>query len=731
MILRKAILAAAFMCAMGQLPVFAQAQGKFTGDQYKKALWMATRFYGGQRSGEGPNWLIMEHTNPAYRTSYTNDVDGSRDISGGWFDCGDHILYGQTFFFSAYMLALVYESFPTGFHDLYRGNYSDYMSTTPGKWTINDGEPNGIPDLLEELKYATDWIMKAVPDANTFIFQVGDRRSHDVPWATAGYQSANYQTGANWNGGSPRPVYKNPNDKVMPSFAAAALAVMSRIYRKYDADYADICLVHAKYAYDYANGRSGSVGSSGGSQYQAHKDPATVFVTAASEMYLTTGDNTYWNAIAKNEVKTHNHVFDYSNSHDLAAYAAVRASGKAGNTADRTHYLSIMLNEFITKYLQNVGGSAETGISNLGGGWGEMRYLANVAFIAALYSSAAGTNQYDEFIYRQIDFILGDNNAKRSFLAGFTENPAGFTGTMRGVSRPHHRNVFLRDFDNWNDYNSQKGQLQIPERNRYFGYMAGGRRNSNSFNDNDDDFTATEGGIDYQAGFLGALAYIVSKSSAAADTSKFTGNIPPPQIPASIRVSRSNNPADTTSYIDTLFINTVDENTGTLYAHIFSDSGAHISSGIICDDITWTINADVNISIQPGRGCSAPIEPIAAITPKIENISISYSLASQQKYINTLIPVIYTTSVSHKTAPAKQGFAMNIRRGAVVFTAAESKSIKDISIYNIAGKKVFGQKASGPTSQIRWKTAASPRGMYLARITQNDGAVVQRNILLR
>lgn len=32
-----------------------QAAGKFTTADYQKALWMATRFYGGQRSGAGPN----------------------------------------------------------------------------------------------------------------------------------------------------------------------------------------------------------------------------------------------------------------------------------------------------------------------------------------------------------------------------------------------------------------------------------------------------------------------------------------------------------------------------------------------------------------------------------------------------------------------------------------------------------------------------------------------------
>ena len=39
--------------------LFAQ---KMTEEDYKKGVWMTARMFGGQRSGEGPNWLIMDHT---------------------------------------------------------------------------------------------------------------------------------------------------------------------------------------------------------------------------------------------------------------------------------------------------------------------------------------------------------------------------------------------------------------------------------------------------------------------------------------------------------------------------------------------------------------------------------------------------------------------------------------------------------------------------------------------
>ncbi|MCL2101717.1 MAG: glycoside hydrolase family 9 protein, partial [Fibromonadales bacterium] len=149
-----------------------------------------------------------------------------------------------------------------------------------------------------------------------------------------------------------------------------------------------------------------------------------------------------------------------------------------------------------------------TGISKVGGSWGAVRYLGNHAFSAALYANLADTDEFDEFIYRQIDFILGKNRRDYSFLVGFDDHG----GEM--AQKPHHRNVFLND-DNILNESNYNDLLVIPERNKYFGYMVGGHRNPNKYVDDVLDYSSTEGGIDYNAGFLGALAYIVSKVAPA------------------------------------------------------------------------------------------------------------------------------------------------------------------------------------------------------------------------
>jgi len=602
MIRRITVIAAlVYMCAAGLMPVFAQAQGVFTAEQYKKALWMATRFYGGQRDGHGPNWLLMDHT---YKTSFLRDgeTDGI-DLVGGWFDCGDNVLFGQTFFYSAYVLAKAYETFPTGFHDLYDGtNYSDYAEAKD--WSIAGGKPNGIPDLLEEIKYATDWIIKATPNASTFYYQKGNGGSNDDHklWVTSGYK-ATLSRDSGGEANEPRPVCKNPNDQTMASFAAGALAVMSKIYSKYDADYAAQCSTHALNAYAYAKSKTGAAGSCFGGFYgaaAATKVPMYLHI-AAAEMYRLTGSSNYRSDMISDPINFHNWGFDYANPHDLAAYASAAVNNSQP-------YIDSMRTRFVNKYVNQLN---TEGINTHGNEWGALRYVANHAFTAALYSNVADTAGYDQFIYNQADYILGKNSRNYSFLVGFDERGPGMAASGGAAQKPHHRNVYLND-----ENVTVKNTLTIPERNKYFGYMVGGHRNPNSYTDNVDEYESTEGGLDYQAGFVGVLAYIISKLEPA-DTSKF------------------------------------------------------------------------------------------GIEPPDEEVTVRHKGAAQ----------------------AKNGYAITVRPGSVVFKAADGRKITNLSILNLKGRKIFGK--AGAYSEIKWDSAVRPKGIYLVKMTMSGGMVVQRNLLLK
>jgi hypothetical protein len=506
MFVRHSILAAISVIAAGFLPSL-MAQGSFTPAEYREALWMTTRMYGGQRSGEGPNWLTVGHKvdpqTPELASKglvesklqvgkcFTDDADGNYSLAGGWVDCGDHVKFGQTMFYAAYMLSFAYSEFPTGFDDLYSWDYEGYIASND--FSISGGKPNGIPDLLDELKYQTDFLIRCARNATTFYSQVGDGGPDHKNWVTSVAMAAL----SNSEGGQadgPRLIVKNPNDCAMPALAAAALANMSRLYRKYDADYAALCLIHAEYARAYAESKKGStVGAA--PFYSAKPDWADNFAIMYAELYRATNNNTYRTEALKyapnpdgtsasDKIRNHNWTLCYNNIDDVAAYL-LAGLGSADSKA--------LLETLVAGYIRDAGLDK---VFRRGPTWGILRYTASQAFSAALLSKLNGETTVNEYTKATIDFIMGKNTGNLSYIVGFGQ---------KHVQRPHHRNYYLND-----DITQDKDKFPVPEKNRFHGYMLGGNLNPANFNDVTTDYESTEGGIDYNAGLVASLAYIAS-----------------------------------------------------------------------------------------------------------------------------------------------------------------------------------------------------------------------------
>lgn len=496
-------------CLLGTFASLSQNPG-FTANDYKKALWMTTRLYGAQRSGNN-NWLLANHLPSGLAEKYRGtafiddkDTDGY-DLSGGWHDCGDHVKFGQTEFFSGYMLLKAYSEIPEGYDDRYSYAYTGYK--TSNKWNFEDNghDPNGIPDIVDEVKHATDYFIKCTRSSTVFYYQVGQGAPDHKQWVTA----TKMQTLSVDNGGQTRKVYKNPADASMASLCGATLALMSRIYKHYDAAYAQTCLTHALYAYDYAKAHPGTVGAGDGAFYGADKNWRDDYVNLCAELFWATGDAKYKTEAqtftfdkdnsSKNVYGNPGYGFDYQNDGEIAIYNLA----KLGTANAASVYRAA-----INIYMSNVQSDGQFSKGNTS--WGPLRYNGSSALLVALDAKLNGkqTNTM-KFIYDNIDYILGKNASNQSFIVGFGAKSPKF---------PHHRNVYLRD-DNPSDAN--KASMTIPSKNAQFGYMIGGTRTVSNFKDNNpNDYTFSEGGIDYNAGLVGALAYI-NAELAPVDVSRF------------------------------------------------------------------------------------------------------------------------------------------------------------------------------------------------------------------
>jgi hypothetical protein len=271
--------------------------------------------------------------------------------------------------------------------------------------------------------------------------------------------------------------------------------------------------------------------------------------------------------------------------------------------------------------------------------------------------------------------------------------------------------------------------MTIPEKNKYFGYLVGGTRESNAYSESVTDYTTTEGGIDYNAGLLGALAYVVSKL-APADTSKFGK---PPVQPTTIQISTSDNPNDASKFVgdgDTILTTTIPQNPN-FFVHVFDDEGTVLDISNLCENVTWKINGTF---YNTGCTFTDTIPHCTAIGVGCYQYTLTaefYGKSSDRQPITTSIFLTDEgVSVRYKaTSLARNGYAINIRNNHVMFTAAEGRKITKLSVLNLKGRKVFGK--AGAYSEIKWDSATRPKGMYVVIMTMNNGAVIQRNLLLK
>ncbi|WP_407448749.1 glycoside hydrolase family 9 protein [Fibrobacter sp.] len=467
-------------------------------DDYTEAAWITTRFYGAQRSGEGPNW-ILDGTN--FPTSFTTDSYQGKDVSGGWFDCGDHAMFGQPQSWASYILAVSYAEFTEGFYDLYTGDYTDYKAS--GDYTRAGGKPNKIRDLLEELRYEADFWVKAAPDANTFITVKGNGDQDHKYWVTAGKMS----TLSTAEGGSPREITANKDDGYTPGMVAAMMAVMARVDPS--ADNRAKYLQTAKNAYAYASSHSGV--SSAGSYYDGSwwggrwQDGPFL---AALELYRTTNDETYKTAaqswFSKIQFESGSYTrLGYANAVPLSVVMGNGVFGWNPTSGNQKTVKDFLDNLYANQTNSEGAFTKETG----GGGSFSVRTPSGGALLYALYSKFAGIDTYDSKILTNVGYLLGDNSNKKSYVVGYTRNGAN------APTAPHHRGYYGNE-DTSKDPDSG---FNIPEKNKLLGGTIAGDFTSGSHNTTVSSWNVNEVCVDLNAPLVGALGYILSKKKPVTD----------------------------------------------------------------------------------------------------------------------------------------------------------------------------------------------------------------------
>ncbi|HEY9060360.1 MAG TPA: glycoside hydrolase family 9 protein [Pseudobacteroides sp.] len=378
------------------------------------------------------------------------------DLTGGFHDAGDHVKFGLPQGYAAAILGW----------SLFE--YRDVFDST-----------GNTQKMLSTLKYFTDYFLKSHPDAITFYYQLGEGEEDHKYWDAPEKQTYN------------RPTYYVADASHTASdvlgMTSAALTIMYLNYKGTDSVYADKCLKAAKEL--YVMGTSNPGYGSGQSFYMSNSYYDDL-AFAAAWLYQITKDEKYLQD-SQNFIKNRNRKQEDPLQHkwticwdDMYLAVFTKLSELTGNETYK-NAVEYNLNYWKTGIKTSPGGMKY--LDN----WGALRYASAASLLAMLYYKQSKDESLKTLAKSQIDYILGDNPANMSYVIGFGS---------KYPTHPHHRAA--------NGYTYAGGENSKPAKHLLTGALVGGPDATDKYIDDVNQFQYTEVAIDYNAGFVGAMAAV-------------------------------------------------------------------------------------------------------------------------------------------------------------------------------------------------------------------------------
>ncbi len=117
-----------------------------------------------QRCGYNPMLKDSCHVHDAYIVYHPTKTGQPLDVRGGWHDAADYLQYTTTSANAIYQMLFAYQQNPQTFGDAYDAN--------------GHKGANGIPDIIDEIKWGLDWLNRMNPEPGELYNQIADDRDH-------------------------------------------------------------------------------------------------------------------------------------------------------------------------------------------------------------------------------------------------------------------------------------------------------------------------------------------------------------------------------------------------------------------------------------------------------------------------------------------------------------------------------------------------------------------------
>lgn len=372
-----------------------------------------------------PTWPQSDQYAGIPQKSYT------KNVTGGWYDAGDHGKYVVNGGIAVWTLMNMYERAKVmGLTS--QGAYKDGGMNIPE-------QGNGYPDILDEARWQLEFFkkMQVTASEDSSIAGMVHHKIHDFRWTALGilpHEDAQER-------------YLRPVSTAATLNFAATLAQAARLWQEFDSSFASDCLAKAEVAWNaalkhpeiYAEHTPGSGGPGGGPYNDNYtKDE---FYWAACELYITTGKSEYKDYLM-------------SSPHYLEMPAMMGGTNEddglwgcfTWGTTQGLGTVSLALAENglpaseIQKAKNNIKAAADAWLANIedqgyrlpikqamskdgGYPWGSNSFILNQMIVMAYARDFTGDSKYMDGIYDGMGYLLGRNAKDQCYVSGYGTRP--------------------------------------------------------------------------------------------------------------------------------------------------------------------------------------------------------------------------------------------------------------------------------------------------------------------
>ncbi|MGF0176535.1 glycoside hydrolase family 9 protein [Streptomyces sp. Marseille-Q5077] len=331
------------------------------------------------------------------------------DVTGGWYDAGDHGKYVVNGGISVWELLSTYER--------------ERLARTGEPKKLGDGtlaipeSGNKVPDILDEVRWELEFLLKMQVPAGQPLAGMAHHKIHDEQWTGLPLLPS----------ADPQKRELHPPSTAATLNLAATAAQAARLYRPYDKEFAAKTLAAARKAWSAALAHPDRYASEsdgiGGGTY-ADNNVTDEFYWAAAELYLSTGEKEFADHVLNSPVHTADIFgplgYDWARTAPAARLDLATVPSRLPGRDQVRQSVIKGADRYLATLKSQAYGMPYAPPENLYD-WGSNHQILHNAVVIATAYDITGASKYRDGAVQSMDYLLGRNALNISYVTGYGE----------------------------------------------------------------------------------------------------------------------------------------------------------------------------------------------------------------------------------------------------------------------------------------------------------------------